>query len=80
MKIHARESKKVDIENPANGPMPQAQVHEIITWLRSQVQHLTEAIAAAKDNKNFGREAQCQGMRDAFVRCLNKLTNQQYWN
>ncbi len=49
-------------------------LHEFVIWLNSQVEHLTGAINEAHDGKNFGREAQCEGMRDAFMRCLNKLT------
>jgi hypothetical protein len=51
-------------------------LHEFIIWLNSQVEHLTDAINEARESKNFGREAQCEGMRDAFVRCLNKLTKE----
>jgi hypothetical protein len=80
MKIHKIENEKKDIDNPSNGHMPQEHVHEIVVWLRGQVRHLSAAIARAKESKNYGREAQYQGMRDAFVRCLNRLSNQQYWN
>ena len=51
-------------------------LHEFVIWLNSQVEHLTGAIHEAHDGKNFGREAQCEGMRDAFMRCLNKLTRE----
>lgn len=49
-------------------------LHEFLNWLNTQVEHLSGAINEAHDGKNFGREAQCEGMRDAFMRCLNKLT------
>ena len=49
-------------------------LHEFVIWLNSQVEHLTGAIHEAHDGRNFGREAQYEGMRDAFMRCLNKLT------
>ena len=49
-------------------------LHDFVTWLNGQVEHLTESINEAHDGSNFGREAQCEGMRDAFMRCLNKLT------
>lgn len=51
-------------------------LHEYVTWLNSQVEHLSIAINDAHDDSNFGREAQCEGMRDAFMRCLNKLTKE----
>ena len=55
-------------------PMNPEKLHELVNWLNGQVEHLTGAINEAHDGKNFGREAQCEGMRDAFMRCLNKLT------
>ncbi len=51
-------------------------LHDFVTWLNGQVEHLTESINEAHDGSNFGREAQCEGMRDAFMRCLNKLTRE----
>lgn len=61
-------------------PVPPETVREIVSWIKAQVGHLNGAIHEAQENRNFGREAHCQGMRDAFIRCLNKLTSQQYWN
>lgn len=51
-------------------------LHDFIIWLNGQVQHLSNAISEAHDGKNFGREAQFEGMRDAFMRCLNKLAKE----
>jgi hypothetical protein len=48
-------------------------LHDFVNWLNGQLVHLTTAINEAHEERNFGREAQYQGMRDAFVRCLNKL-------
>jgi hypothetical protein len=48
-------------------------VLELVKWLNGQLSHLSTAINEAHVAKNYGREAQYQGMRDAFVRCLNKL-------
>lgn len=52
------------------------QLRDFVSWLNNQVEHLTCAINDAHDGKNFGREAQYEGMRDAFMRCLNKLTRE----
>ncbi|HEY4799389.1 MAG TPA: hypothetical protein VII99_09975 [Bacteroidia bacterium] len=49
-------------------------LHDLVSWLNNQVEHLSEAINEAHETKNLGREAQFEGMRDAFMRCLNKLT------
>ena len=51
-------------------------LHDFVIWLNGQVEHLSSAINEAHDGKNFGREAQFEGMRDAFMRCLNKLTRE----
>ena len=51
-------------------------LHDFVNWLNGQVQHLSSAINDAHDDNNFGREAQFEGMRDAFMRCLNKLTRE----
>ena len=51
-------------------------LNDFVSWLSGQVEHLSSAITEAQDSKNFGREAQFEGMRDAFMRCLNKLTQE----
>lgn len=51
-------------------------LHDFVSWLSNQVEHLTQAINEAHESKNPGREAQYEGMRDAFMRCLNKLTKE----
>lgn len=51
-------------------------LHDLVKWLNGQVEHLSMAINDAHECKNFGREAQFEGMRDAFMRCLNKLTKE----
>ena len=56
--------------------MEPEKLHNFITWLSGQVEHLSQAINEAHDDKNFGREAQFEGMRDAFMRCLNKLSRE----
>jgi hypothetical protein len=57
-----------------NYTMPPEKLHDFVIWLNGQIQHLNSSINDAHDVKNFGREAQFEGMRDAFMRCLNKLT------
>ena len=54
--------------------MTPEKLHDFVSWLNSQVEHLTSTINEAHEHQNLGREAQCEGMRDAFMRCLNKLT------
>ena len=61
--------------NKLQGMNPE-KLHDFVIWLNGQVEHLSSAINEAHDGKNFGREAQFEGMRDAFMRCLNKLTRE----
>lgn len=50
-------------------------LQEVVHWLNQQINHLNEAIQEAHRTKNLGRETQCEGMRDAFMRCLNKINS-----
>jgi hypothetical protein len=53
--------------------MNNEQLQELIKWLTKQIDHTNKAIMEANSSQNFGREAQYEGMRDAFLRCLNQL-------
>ncbi len=55
--------------------MSSEQIQEVVGWLNSQISHVNTAINEAHAAKNPGRESQYEGMRDAFIRCLNKLKN-----
>ena len=55
--------------------MNSEQLQEVVQWLNQQIVHVNEAINEAHRNNNHGRETQYEGMRDAFMRCLNKLKN-----
>ena len=66
---------KSEIPNKLQNMNPE-KLHDFVTWLNGQVEHLSSAINDAHDDSNFGREAQFEGMRDAFMRCLNKLTKE----
>lgn len=48
-------------------------ISEVISWLNDQIQYANEAIHEAHEKHNFGRESQYEGVRDALMRCLNKL-------
>lgn len=58
-----------------NIPMNTEKLQEVVQWLNQQIAHLNDAINEARNTQNFGRESQCEGMRDAFIRCLNKINN-----
>lgn len=51
------------------------QLQQMMHWLNQQIMHLDESIIEAHQTNNCGRETQYEGMRDAFVRCLNKIGN-----
>lgn len=56
-------------------PMNTEKLQEVIHWLNQQIHHLNESIQEAHRTNNLGRETQCEGMRDAFIRCLNKINS-----
>lgn len=51
------------------------QLQEVLEWLKSQISYANATINEAHETHNFGREVQYEGMRDAFMRCLNKLSH-----
>ena len=55
--------------------MNKEQLQQMISWLNQQIMYSNECINQAHQGKNYGRETQYEGMRDAFSKCLNKLSN-----
>lgn len=51
------------------------QYQQMVKWLNQQIMHSNESMNEAHSTNNYGKETQCEGMRDAFMRCLNKLNN-----
>jgi hypothetical protein len=51
------------------------QLQQMVSWLNQQLIHVNDSINEAHLTHNYGRETQFEGMRDAFMRCLNKITN-----
>jgi hypothetical protein len=47
------------------------QLLEFVRWLESQINHSKNAINEANECSNYGRQAQYEGMRDAFMQCSN---------
>jgi hypothetical protein len=81
MKLFTEKKRKIQQEMDSNNAklpytMTPEKLHDFVSWLSSQVEHLTSTINDAHEKLNPGREAQCEGMRDAFMRCLNKLTKE----
>jgi len=53
--------------------MNREQLQEMVNWLSDQIDYANEAIHEAHNAHNYGRESQYEGIRDAFMRCLNKI-------
>ncbi len=53
--------------------MNREQIQEVLKWLNDQIEYANESIHEAHQSRNYGRESQYEGVRDAFMRCLNKL-------
>ncbi len=49
------------------------QLQEIVDWLKHQIKYLESSISEAQQTNNYGRKLQHEGMRDAFIKCLNQL-------
>ncbi len=49
------------------------QLQQMVQWLNQQIEHLNESIIAAHQTNNYGRKIQHEGMRDAFMKCLEKI-------
>lgn len=44
-----------------------------LKWLQSQIDHASHVIRDSQENQNFGRTAQYEGMREAYLQCFNWL-------
>ena len=51
------------------------QLQQMVQWLNHQIIYLNKSINEAHETHNYGRETQFAGMRDAYMSCLNKLSN-----
>lgn len=55
--------------------MEKEQLQSLIRWLNDQIKNTNTIISEAHTTNNIGRGAQYEGMRDAFVRCLNRISH-----
>lgn len=49
------------------------QLQQLQKWLNEQIRLSQSTIAESKQSLNYGREAQYEGMKQAFEQCLGKL-------
>lgn len=47
---------------------------ELEGWLREQLKCVSEAIKELEQSHNYGKAALCEGMKEAYTRCLEKIT------
>lgn len=52
------------------------QLQVLVKWLEHQISYLESSIENAQETNNHGRKLQHQGMKEAFVKCLNQLNKQ----
>jgi hypothetical protein len=51
------------------------QLQQMVRWLNQQIVNSNESVNEAHHTNNYSRETQYEGMREAFVKCLSKLSN-----
>ena len=59
---------------PKPNPMNPERVQEMVRWLQMQIDHAKEVINESRKEGNFGREAQYEGVREAYMQCLSQIT------
>ncbi len=53
--------------------MYKKQLDELNKWLDLKLEFVNTIIKEAKTSKNYGKETQYQGMKDAYIECINQL-------
>ena len=46
---------------------------ELVNWLREQLKCVNQEKAELEKTHNYGKATLCEGMREAYIRCLQKL-------
>lgn len=52
------------------------QLQEFINWVNKQIEITNKGINDSQSASNYGREAQYEGMREAYLQLLRKLNSQ----
>lgn len=53
--------------------MNKEQLQQMIVWLNKQIELSSCWMNEAHEEMNYGKETRLEGMRDAFLKCLNEL-------
>lgn len=51
------------------------QLQTMIRWLNEQIAYASSTINEAQQSSNYGRLAVYEGMREAYTKCLTRLTS-----
>ena len=46
---------------------------DIVGWLQEQVRAINQAITDLEQKHNYGKATLCEGMREAYMKCIEKL-------
>ncbi len=60
-------------DNLNSTAMNKEKMQQLMSWLNDQIIHANDVIKESHQSSNPGRESQYEGMRDAFMRCLNMI-------
>ena len=47
--------------------------HELVSWLREQVKCVNQTKEELERTHNYGKATLCEGMREAYMKCLQRL-------
>lgn len=59
-------------QGPQNS-ITEEHINEMINWFHSEAQKLTQEIHRHHDKHDHYNAAKAEGMRDTYIRCMNKL-------
>jgi hypothetical protein len=61
------------MKNSLQNTMTLEQINNMISWFRSEAEKLTKEIHQYNDRYDHYNAAKAEGMRDSYIRCINKL-------
>ncbi|HXB12277.1 MAG TPA: hypothetical protein VNZ45_09845 [Bacteroidia bacterium] len=47
--------------------------HELVSWLREQLKSVNQTKEELERTHNYGKATLCEGMREAYTKCLQRL-------
>ncbi len=50
------------------------QIQQMLRWLNQQIINSNESMNEAHQTNSYCKETQCEGMKEAYLKCLNKLS------